>query len=87
VSFRREINDVLGLAQEAGLVDKHFAGLHLIAAARGLVLFKIPRERLLELQGNSAPHDPDTIYCVDQRIALRGQYVPLLDLDHRLSSQ
>ena len=47
-------------------------------------MLEIVRKSLLELEGNSPAHDPDTVHGVHQCLGISLQYVALCQFNHEL---
>ena len=83
VALGGKVDDGAGIGEGAGFKDKHGAWFHLTPLASLGVGAEILRERLLELEGNAAPHHAHAIHRIDQGFGVFGKDVTRGEAKHR----
>ena len=70
MALRWKVDDEPWTGQTTRLEYEHRSGHNVIALASDLVNLEVLREGFAELERDSAPHDADTIHCVDQGVGV-----------------
>ena len=78
-----EVDDV-ARREPAGFRNEHLAGADKAGIASGFVGFEVCWVRLLELQGETPTHYPDTVHWIDDGLGIRSEDVSShhFDLSH-----
>src|SRR5882724_10323888 len=86
MTLRWKVNDVSRIDKSLSVEHKHPAWLDLFAVTGGAVGLIILRECFLNLQGDAAAHNANTVDRVDQCLGIGLENIALLQFDHGSTS-